>query len=205
MQKCSAGDRDQSSAERCGHVGLRMYSYPRFDVQWSRRRPGRRCPDLRICILDLHLRLLNQPIPAARTLYSGAHVSSADLTMEMSGQDIVPLTRPIRSRLRSAVAIPSFSQILNELVQNSVDAGATRIECWINLEKGNEIIRVEDNGHGLDRDGLNYIGRASGKSMVLTLATDMADWQSPAKIARILNLGPLRLMALEGKVCDRIN
>jgi DNA mismatch repair protein MLH3 len=80
------------------------------------------------------------------------------------GIGITPLARPVHSRLRSAVIIPTFSQILNELIQNSLDAGATRIECWINLERGNETIRIEDDGHGLDRDGLNHIGRASGTS-----------------------------------------
>lgn len=78
------------------------------------------------------------------------------------GRMITPLPRPVHSRLRSAVVIPTFSQTLNELVQNSLDAGATRIECWINLERGNEMIRVEDDGHGLDEDGLSFIGRAAG-------------------------------------------
>jgi DNA mismatch repair protein MLH3 len=58
--------------------------------------------------------------------------------------------------------VPTFSQILNELIQNSLDAGATRIECWINLERGNEMIRVDDDGHGLDRDSLDLLGRVSG-------------------------------------------
>jgi DNA mismatch repair protein MLH3 len=81
-----------------------------------------------------------------------------------ASRGITPLARPVHSRLRSAVIIPTFSQILNELIQNSLDAGATRIECWINLERGSEMIRVEDNGHGLDRDSLKFIGGASGTS-----------------------------------------
>jgi DNA mismatch repair protein MLH3 len=82
---------------------------------------------------------------------------------------ILPLKRPERYRLRSAVVIPTFPQILNELVQNALDAGAARIDCWINLEKGNETIRVEDDGHGLDKDGLNQIGRASGEHLIMHL------------------------------------
>jgi len=75
---------------------------------------------------------------------------------------ITPLARPDHRRLRSAVSIPTFPQILTELIQNSLDAGATRIECWISLEKANEMIRVEDDGDGVERDGLNYIGQAHG-------------------------------------------
>lgn len=79
-----------------------------------------------------------------------------------ASRGIIPLSRPLQSRLRSAVIVPTFSQILNELVQNSLDAGATRIGCWISLEKGSEMIRVEDDGDGVERDGLNYIGQAHG-------------------------------------------
>ena len=86
-----------------------------------------------------------------------------------SSEAILPLKRPDRCRLRSAVVVPTFPQILNELVQNALDAGAARIDCWINLEKGNETIRVEDDGHGLDKDGLNQIGRASGEHLIMLL------------------------------------
>jgi len=81
-----------------------------------------------------------------------------------AGRHITPLARPVKHRLRSGVIIPSIPQILNELVQNCLDAGATQIGCWINLEKGNETMRVEDNGHGLDEDGLSIVGQASGES-----------------------------------------
>jgi DNA mismatch repair protein MLH3 len=79
-----------------------------------------------------------------------------------ASRPITPLARSVHTRLKSAVVIPTFSQILNELVQNSLDAGASRIECWINLERGNESIRLEDDGYGIDIDGLKHIGRGSG-------------------------------------------
>lgn len=78
-------------------------------------------------------------------------------------QEITPLTKPVCSRLRSAVVIPTFPQILNELVQNSLDAGASRVECWINLERGNEMIRVEDDGHGIDQESLGSVAQDPGK------------------------------------------
>jgi len=114
-------------------------------------------------------------------------------------RDITRLPRPVHSRLRSAVIIPTFSQILNELVQNSLDAGATRIECWIGLERGNEMIRVEDDGHGLDRDGLNHIGRASGTS-IFPGSTMLAERQRPARTVQMPNAGQLIPMASKEKV-----
>jgi len=116
-----------------------------------------------------------------------------------ASREITPLARPVHSRLRSAVVIPTFSQILNELIQNSLDAGAARIECWINLERGNEMIRVEDDGHGLDGDGLNHIGRASGTSTFSTL-TMLAEGQRLAKTVLVPNAGELIPTASEEKV-----
>jgi DNA mismatch repair protein MLH3 len=78
-------------------------------------------------------------------------------------REIIGLSRPVSSRLRSGPIIPTLPQILNELVQNSLDAGATRIECWINLEKRDEMIKVEDNGHGMNAEDLSLIVRASGQ------------------------------------------
>jgi DNA mismatch repair ATPase MutL len=118
-----------------------------------------------------------------------------------ASRGITPLARPVHSRLRSAVIIPTFSQILNESIQNSLDAGATRIECWISLERGNETIRVEDNGHGFDRDSLHFIGGDSGTSTIPRLAMQ-AEPQRLAKTVQILNAGQLILMASEEKVCN---
>lgn len=82
---------------------------------------------------------------------------------EESGQ-INALSRPISARLRSALVIPTLPQILNELIQNSLDAGCTRLECWIDLSKENESIRVEDDGHGLNADSLQRVGERYGTS-----------------------------------------
>jgi DNA mismatch repair ATPase MutL len=118
-----------------------------------------------------------------------------------ASRGITPLARPVRSRLRSAVIIPTFSQILNEFVQNSLDAGATRIECWISLERGNETIRVEDDGHGLDRESFDLIGRASSTSTIPRLMIQ-ANRQRLVKTVQMLIAGRLIPMDSEEKVRD---
>ncbi|KAI0772145.1 hypothetical protein BD413DRAFT_678644, partial [Trametes elegans] len=68
------------------------------------------------------------------------------------GPSIIPLPSSTQSRLRSTQILTSLPQIVSELVQNSLDAGAQTIavavdpdewECW-----------VSDDGAGISRDGL---------------------------------------------------
>lgn len=76
---------------------------------------------------------------------------------------ISPLSRPTSARLRSSLVIPTFPQVLCELVQNSLDAGADRIDCWLDVTPGNQSLRVEDDGCGISREGLRTIGERYGE------------------------------------------
>ena len=71
---------------------------------------------------------------------------------------ITPLSRPTSTTLRSSLIIPTYPSVLQELVHNSLDAGATRIDIWIDASSGNERIRVEDDGCGIGRTDLGRIG-----------------------------------------------
>ncbi|ODN74542.1 hypothetical protein L202_06913 [Cryptococcus amylolentus CBS 6039] len=72
---------------------------------------------------------------------------------------IAHLPRYTSTTLRSSVILPSLPQILSELLQNSLDAGATKIDCYVDLTKGAESLRVEDDGAGIDREGLEKVGK----------------------------------------------
>ncbi|XAO21747.1 hypothetical protein I312_100502 [Cryptococcus bacillisporus CA1280] len=73
--------------------------------------------------------------------------------------DILPLPRPTSTTLCSSIILPSLAQIFSELLQNSLDAGATKIECYVNMAKWSESLRVEDDGTGISKDGLAEIGK----------------------------------------------
>jgi len=77
----------------------------------------------------------------------------------------VPLTKyvplkllddTVQNTIRSGVAITSMAQCVEELVLNSVDAGAARISIDVDLSEF--LLRVEDDGQGLKKDDLALIG-----------------------------------------------
>jgi DNA mismatch repair protein MLH3 len=81
---------------------------------------------------------------------------------------ISPLARPTSARLRSSLVIPTFPQVLSELIQNSLDAGAERIDCFLDLTPGNQSLRVEDDGFGISREGLRAIGERYGECLAFS-------------------------------------
>ncbi|CAH3168358.1 unnamed protein product [Pocillopora meandrina] len=69
---------------------------------------------------------------------------------------IRPLQEEVRSRLRSGVAITNFTQCVEELVLNSLDAEATCITVRIDIP--NFKIQVCDNGIGITHGDLRFVG-----------------------------------------------
>ena len=62
----------------------------------------------------------------------------------------------VRSYLRSGVAITSVTQCVEELVLNSLDAGASCVAVRLDLECYR--IQVVDNGTGVEYDQLPLLG-----------------------------------------------
>jgi DNA mismatch repair protein MLH3 len=60
-----------------------------------------------------------------------------------------------RSKLRSTQIITSLPQIVSELVQNSLDAGAKRVEVGVDREEWGCFVR--DDGSGIGKKGLEVL------------------------------------------------
>lgn len=77
---------------------------------------------------------------------------------------IHPLPSLLIDRLRSQTIIPTLSQAVAELVQNSLDAGARHI-C-IHLDLSRWFVRVEDDGVGIPKQGIEWLhaGKRYGTS-----------------------------------------
>lgn len=80
---------------------------------------------------------------------------------------IRPLQEEVRSHLRSGVAITNLTQCVEELVLNSLDAGASNITLRVDIP--NLKIQVSDNGCGITFGDLKLAGErySSGKCHVL--------------------------------------
>ncbi|XP_026776326.3 DNA mismatch repair protein Mlh3 isoform X1 [Pangasianodon hypophthalmus] len=66
------------------------------------------------------------------------------------------LSKEVQSHLRSGVAIFSLQQCVEELLLNSIDAGATCVAVKIDIEACK--VQVLDNGSGMDRENMERVG-----------------------------------------------
>ncbi|GAB2231956.1 hypothetical protein Drorol1_Dr00010975 [Drosera rotundifolia] len=87
-------------------------------------------------------------------------------------ESIKPLPESVRSSLRSGFVICDLTRVVEELVYNSLDAGATRIS--VSLGVGTGYIKVEDDGFGIGREGLILLGERYATSKFHSKA-DAAD------------------------------
>lgn len=66
------------------------------------------------------------------------------------------LPEEVRGKLRSGVAVPSLQQCVEELVLNSIDAGATCVGVRVDMDAFK--VQVVDNGAGISADDMDRVG-----------------------------------------------
>ncbi|KAF9869778.1 hypothetical protein CkaCkLH20_12695 [Colletotrichum karsti] len=69
--------------------------------------------------------------------------------------------------LRSTVDLPTPVSLIKELVENSIDAGASNIEVTVSANVIDRI-QVRDNGHGINSEDFDALGRPSHTSKLRT-------------------------------------
>eukprot|EP00268_Persea_americana_P054969 TRINITY_DN634_c0_g2_i9.p1 TRINITY_DN634_c0_g2~~TRINITY_DN634_c0_g2_i9.p1 ORF type:complete len:1200 (-),score=227.81 TRINITY_DN634_c0_g2_i9:150-3749(-) len=83
-------------------------------------------------------------------------------------RSIKHLPKAVYSSLRSSVIFFDITRVVEELVSNSVDAGATKVHVFVNVRAC--YIKVEDDGYGISRDGLVLLGERYATSKLCCLA-----------------------------------
>ncbi|KAL0580058.1 DNA mismatch repair protein [Marasmius crinis-equi] len=76
----------------------------------------------------------------------------------MADLPIEKLPVPTRHKLRSTQILTSLPQIVSELFQNSLDAGARHVEVGVDCEDW--MCWITDDGHGISKDGLSLLSTA---------------------------------------------
>lgn len=93
-------------------------------------------------------------------------------------QRIKVLDKSVCEKIAAGEVVQNPASVVKELVENSIDAGATRIE--VEIERGGkELIKVTDNGEGIEREDV-------GKAFMRHATSKLADEKD---LARIETLG----------------
>lgn len=89
---------------------------------------------------------------------------------EKASSALQKLDSETRSKIRSTQILTSLPQIVSELVQNSLDAGAKNVEIGMDMTEW--ACWVRDDGTGMSKSGLELIaqGCEHGRYGVLSLA-----------------------------------
>lgn len=82
---------------------------------------------------------------------------------------VLPLSSETQSQLRSTQILTSLPQIISELVQNSLDAKATRIEVGVDVVQWE--CWIKDDGTGISKAGMQILAQGS-------LAGRYGEWQT---------------------------
>jgi DNA mismatch repair protein MLH3 len=80
-------------------------------------------------------------------------------TDDVRENSIEHLPSETRDKLRSTQILTSLSQIVSELLQNSLDAGALQVNIGVDCEEWSCWVR--DDGVGISKTGLNLLGKGS--------------------------------------------
>jgi DNA mismatch repair protein MLH3 len=74
-----------------------------------------------------------------------------------SSEALQTLSEPVRTRLRSTQILTSMPQVVSELVQNALDASASRVDIGVDCQEWE--CWVKDDGHGIPRSSLDVLSK----------------------------------------------
>ncbi|KAL5201189.1 hypothetical protein ABZP36_035543 [Zizania latifolia] len=120
-------------------------------------------------------------------------------------QTIKRLPKTVHSSLRSSIILFDLSRIVEELVYNSIDANASKIDILVNVRAC--YVKVEDDGCGITRDELVLVGEKYATSKFHNV---MADGEPSSRSFGfngevLASLSDISVVEIRTKACGRPN
>lgn len=117
---------------------------------------------------------------------------------------VKPLPEAVRSSIRSGVVLYDLARVVEELVFNSLDAGARKVSVFVGV--GTCYVKVVDDGCGITRDGLVLLGEryATSKFDQFT-ETDAASGSFGSRGEALASISDVSLLEVVTKASGRPN
>ncbi|KAL5538811.1 hypothetical protein UlMin_045599 [Ulmus minor] len=117
---------------------------------------------------------------------------------------IKSLPESIRSSVRSGIVIFDVTRVVEELIFNSLDAGASKVSVFVGV--GTCYVKVVDDGSGITRDGLVLLGERYATSKFEHLAKKCTESGSFGFRGEALaSISDVSLLEIVTKACGRPN
>jgi len=105
-----------------------------------------------------HARAITFPSSFTITIMSDPFL---DTTVCLQENSIEQLPIEAQSKLRSTQILTCIPQLISELLQNSLDAGASHVDIGVDCEEWSCWVR--DDGIGISREGMDLLGSEGGR------------------------------------------
>ncbi|KAL4027258.1 hypothetical protein IC575_015721 [Cucumis melo] len=117
---------------------------------------------------------------------------------------IKPLPKSVRNSVRAGVILYDVTKVVEELVYNSLDAGASKISIFIGI--GTSYVKVVDDGSGITRDGLVLLGERYVTSKFHDLIDmDLKGGTFGFRGEALASISDLSLVEIITRACGRAN
>ncbi|BBH08111.1 MUTL protein homolog 3 [Prunus dulcis] len=117
---------------------------------------------------------------------------------------VKPLPEAARSSMRSGVILYDLTSVVEELVFNSLDAGATKVSVFVGV--GTCYVKVVDDGFGITRDGLVLVGeRYATSKFDHSPGTDSASGSFGFRGEALASISDVSLLEILTKASGRPN
>lgn len=110
----------------------------------------------------------------------------------------------VRSSVRSGIILFDITRVVEELVFNSLDSGASKVSVFVRVSTC--YVKVEDDGSGVTRDGLELLGERYATSKFDQMVDkDTNNGSFGSRGEALASISDVSLLEIVTKACGRPN